>query len=291
MRIAKRPRARLDRALFAAAGVGLVPLAYARWVEPRRLETVTAALPLAERAAGAAPVRVVHLSDLHSPSNAAVHAEIVARVRALRPHAIAFTGDAVNHAGGLPAARALFAELRAIAPTFAVRGNRDAVLGDVSPFAGTGVVELDGASAPLDGVPGVAFVGASSPRGWGRVRAALRAAPTGTVTVLLGHSPDMADDAARWGADVYLAGHTHGGQVALPWYGALWTGSRFGKRFEAGRYRVGAMWLYITRGVGMEATLPKVRFLARPEVTALELRAGSGSTYGDPRDRSRTSKD
>jgi hypothetical protein len=276
---AAHPAARAaDRALFGAATVGAVLFAYGRWAEPRRLEVTTVAIPLPELAAGSAPIRIVQLSDLHSPSNLALHETLATRVRALRPHAIVFTGDAVNTPAGLEAARALFARLGTIAPTYAVRGNRDVVLRGAPLFDGTGAVELDGATAGFqDGPNRLVFVGAATPKAWRGVRAMLRATPKGTVAVVLGHSPDRADDLSRWGADLYLAGHTHGGQVAFPGYGALWTASAHGKRFEWGRYRVGETWMYVNRGIGMEAHLPKVRFLARPELTVLELRPASGA--------------
>ena len=71
--------------------------------------------------------------------------------------------------------------------------------------------------------------------------------------------------------DLYLAGHTHGGQLALPFYGALWTTSAYGQRFERGLSRVEETWVYVNRGIGMTAFLPPVRFLARPEITVIEL--------------------
>jgi predicted MPP superfamily phosphohydrolase len=67
------------------------------------------------------------------------------------------------------------------------------------------------------------------------------------------------------------AGHIHGGQVALPFYGALVTLSRTGKTYESGLYRVGGTWLHVSRGLGMEGGhIPRVRFWARPEVTVIE---------------------
>ncbi len=73
-------------------------------------------------------------------------------------------------------------------------------------------------------------------------------------------------------APTYLAGHTHGGQIALPFYGALMTLSRYGKRFEGGLYQVGPTPLHVRRGIGMEGGwVPRVRFCARPEMTVLEL--------------------
>jgi predicted MPP superfamily phosphohydrolase len=190
----------------------------------------------------------------------------------LRPDAIVFTGDAINTQAGLEAARQTFREFASIAPMYGVRGNRDDILGDTDLFATTGVIELRGDAQRLV-IRGdtLVFTGASRNRDWLRVRAALRQHAGAPFVVYLSHSPDAVEDVSRWGADLVLGGHTHGGQIALPGYGALWTGSRFGKRFEAGLYHVGATQMYINRGIGMEAVLPKLRVNARPEVTLLLL--------------------
>jgi predicted MPP superfamily phosphohydrolase len=94
---------------------------------------------------------------------------------------------------------------------------------------------------------------------------------------LLYHTPDLAPEAAEAGVDLQLSGHTHAGQVRLPGYGALYAGSLYGKRFEAGRIRVGEMTLYVTRGIGLEGKgAPRVRFLAPPEIILWELTGASG---------------
>lgn len=86
------------------------------------------------------------------------------------------------------------------------------------------------------------------------------------------HSPDLVEDLPPNAVDLYVAGHTHGGQVALPFYGALVTLSRFGKKYEAGLYHVGDTTLYVNRGIGMEGgPAPRVRFCARPEITVFEI--------------------
>jgi predicted MPP superfamily phosphohydrolase len=97
-------------------------------------------------------------------------------------------------------------------------------------------------------------------------------APPARFTILLYHSPDLAPEAAEAGADLQLSGHTHGGQVRLPGYGALYAGSLYGKRFECGRYGVGALTLYVTRGIGMEGKgAPRVRFLCSPEIILWQI--------------------
>ena len=96
--------------------------------------------------------------------------------------------------------------------------------------------------------------------------------PPNAPTVLLYHTPDLIEVAAAEGVDLYLAGHTHGGQIRLPWYGALVTASRYGKRFEAGYYQVGPTQLYVSRGLGFEGLgAPRARFLCPPEIVELEV--------------------
>jgi predicted MPP superfamily phosphohydrolase len=80
------------------------------------------------------------------------------------------------------------------------------------------------------------------------------------------------EDAVRAHFDLYLAGHTHGGQIALPFYGALITYSRYDKKYEAGLYREGSTTLYVNRGLGLaHEPMPEARFWARPEVTVIDL--------------------
>ena len=78
--------------------------------------------------------------------------------------------------------------------------------------------------------------------------------------------------ATTTGVDLYLAGHTHGGQLRLPVFGALVTASSFGKRYEMGAYREGRTVLYVSRGIGLEGLgLPRARFLSPPEITLFTL--------------------
>jgi predicted MPP superfamily phosphohydrolase len=74
-------------------------------------------------------------------------------------------------------------------------------------------------------------------------------------------------------ADLYLCGHTHGGQIRLPLFGALITSSDFWKRYEMGRYEEGHTTLYVSRGLGMEGMgAPRARFLAPPEIVLWTLK-------------------
>ena len=116
-----------------------------------------------------------------------------------------------------------------------------------------------------------------------RLGDALEGIPDDLFTLLLMHSPDGVAEAAVRGVDVVLSGHTHGGQIRLPWYGALYTHSHLGKRMSDGYYsrdrlrkaigiRPGRTQLYVTRGLGVSGLA--LRFLTRPELTVITLRRG-----------------
>ena len=93
-------------------------------------------------------------------------------------------------------------------------------------------------------------------------------------TILLFHSPDLAPQAAELGViDLHLAGHTHGGQVRVPVYGALVTSSLYFKALEMGLYQLHDMLLFVSRGVGLEGKgAPRVRFNCRPQLKLFILR-------------------
>jgi uncharacterized protein len=84
------------------------------------------------------------------------------------------------------------------------------------------------------------------------------------------HSPDSAPEAAALGYGLIVAGHTHGGQVRLPFVGALVTNCSMPPKLASGLIRMGAAVLHTSRGLGTSKYAP-FRFWCRPEATFLEL--------------------
>src|SRR4051812_15221483 len=265
-----------------AAGPDLFWYAYS--VEPYWPEVTHVTIQSVKLPAGTKPIRIVHFSDLHSDGKDRLESRLPALVRAEHPDLIFFTGDTVVNRAGVPLARKVFTELATIAPVCAVAGNwDDAVVGywngDIrSPeyFKGTGVHYLyrDLVSANIRGTPvwitGVDFGVPSS------IPTLLDRVPPDRFSVLLHHTPDEVESARNHGADLYCAGHTHGGQIALPFYGALITYSRYDKKYERGLHQLAATsWLYVNRGIGLEGHPPKARFFARPEITVIEVSPAS----------------
>jgi predicted MPP superfamily phosphohydrolase len=104
------------------------------------------------------------------------------------------------------------------------------------------------------------------------LRTLLADAPTHACTLLLYHTPDLMPQASALGVDLYLAGHTHGGQWRLPGLGAILTSSVYWKRYEAGHYHQGDTHLYVSRGLGMEGFgTPRARFFCPPEVVEITI--------------------
>ncbi len=119
--------------------------------------------------------------------------------------------------------------------------------------------------------------GATSPgwrRGieWSCIAPAFAKVPEGRFSILVHHYPALVGQASALGADLHLAGDTHGGQIRLPLLGPLIRIHRMGIWYPAGLHRVESTWLYVNRGIGMEGgRVPRARFMCRPEIAVIDL--------------------
>jgi hypothetical protein len=205
-------------------------------------------------------------------------------VERLQPDLILMTGDYLNLSyvadpTARQAARAALRELRAPYGVYAVPGTPivdtdDAMEALFAHLDNITVLHDEVAQLDLGGQPlyllGVANLGLERDRQ--SLRALAAQLPPDAPTILMYHTPDLIETASELDIDLYLAGHTHGGQIRLPWFGALFTSSIYGKRYESGLYQVGSTQLYVSRGVGMEGWVaPRVRFLCPPEIVELTL--------------------
>ena len=262
------------RAVLALAGAGLACFAYAWLVEPYRLTLTRLRIECSKLPAGAAPVRIAFLSDLHCVSKRRLEDRVVQAVADFKPELILFGGDALSRDDGLENLRRCLGGLARLTPTFAVRGNWDFPLPADDFYRDAGVTLLTRDAAPLDLAGRRLCLAGLDIRLADQAGALAKTLPQDAPVIFLHHTPDAIYDVAGR-ADLYLCGHTHGGQVALPLYGAMITFSRYGKRFEGGAYRVNGTDMYVTRGIGMEGGgTPPIRFLAPPEVVLIELVSG-----------------
>jgi predicted MPP superfamily phosphohydrolase len=263
----------IRRIILGLAGFGVLCIAWGLWVEPNWLE-VTHVVINAPRLKSERPIRIVHISDLHCEADPRLEKKLPAIIGGLDPDLIVFTGDAINCEEAIPVFNHLMGSLSRIAPTFAIRGNWERFFPRSSElYVGTGARELKGEVERFRAAGAELWLVGIPHELKHKMERLLAVPPPGVFVVLLYHTPDEIERASEAGADLYLAGHIHGGQVALPLFGALVTLSRHGKKYERGLYRVKDTWLYVSRGIGGEGGyVPRVRFCARPEVTLIELR-------------------
>lgn len=229
--------------------------------------------------AGERPVRILLMSDIHvaGPDMPPERlTRIVEHANGLRPDAVLIAGDFISekrvatHVYNFDEIAAPLAGLRARLGVFAVLGNHDHWADANSARAALGranvrVLNNDAARAgPL--VIGGLDDDYTGHADLGRTVTAMRAADG--VPVLLSHSPDPFPDLPR---DVRLmvAGHTHCGQISLPFIGPVSTMSRYGNRYACGRIDEDGRTLVVSAGLGT-SILP-IRIGAVPDIWLIEL--------------------
>lgn len=205
---------------IAVLGVGCG--AYARFVEPYWLEISN--VQLSSSHWHGMPLRIVHLSDLHSDPVVRLEDRLPDVVRMQHPDLIVFTGDSINSLRGLDNFKRCLTALARIAPTLVVRGNWDVwYWGRADLFGGTGAHEVANSRFVVPVRGNQVWVGGLSVDEEAGLPELMKSAPVDSLRILLHHYPDQLIEAARFGVDLYLGGHTHGGQIALPFYGAIVT--------------------------------------------------------------------
>jgi predicted MPP superfamily phosphohydrolase len=258
---------------------------YATWIEPFYIGVTQVELR-SPKLNGHTPLRLLHISDVHVERTTAREERLLRLVEELDPDVIVITGDYLNltyvyDTKAQADAHDLLARLCDIArgPIYAITGSPPVDRTDVVPLIFKDLpitwlldeireVEVNGHALQIAGLRCTRERRADVPR----LRRLLGNRPEHKFTLLLYHSPDLMPEAAELDVDLYLCGHTHGGQVRLPCFGALITSSDFRKRYEMGRYKEGGTTLYVSRGLGMEGLgAPRARFLAPPEIVLWTL--------------------
>jgi hypothetical protein len=276
----KIPRRKFIR--WSLLGAILMPpaaLAYAHLIEPNWVDVEKVTLHLPRLQPSFDGYQVVHLSDIHLDTWLGVERlrEIVNTVNALKPNLVVMTGDYVTatlepyYADYVDALRQFIAWDGVVG----VLGNHDhwmdaravrRLLHDSRiRNVSNDVLTLQRGEAQLH-IAGVDDVWEQQHR----LDIVLDKLPENGAAILLAHEPDFADESAATGRfDVQLSGHTHGGQVHLPFFGPPVL-PHMGYKYPRGLYQVGSMVQYTTRGIGMIP--PAIRLNCRPEITLLTLR-------------------
>lgn len=211
--------------------------------------------------------RLVHFSDVHHKGDCAYLKSVIATINSLKPDFVCFTGDIMEEGKYLEQALELMAGVRA--PMFGVPGNHDYY--SQVPFApirecfqATGGDWLLNQSRPFDDGK-INLVGTIC------LFPLLPVPPTRpeTKNILLTHYPASVKRVGDRQFDLMLAGHSHGGQVRLPFIGAPVLPG-FVDQYDLGLFQTPNGPLYVNPGIGYIGPYD-IRFNCRPEITVIEI--------------------
>lgn len=249
---------------------GIFCFLYGYFIEPYWIEVKVITIRTEKLAE--ASFRLVQISDLHCDKKMRNEQRLVELINNMEPDIIVFTGDALNTLEALPRFKNTMKSLKANLAKLAVCGDFDPGH-NLNLFGSTGFDLLDRKTVTLQNNGEEICVTGLCREYFSSFGELLKSVPENNFSIFLYHCTCFVEDLGNLNVDLYLCGHTHGGQVALPIYGALVTFSKYGKKYESGLYELNNTILYVNRGIGMKGgTVPRVRFLARPEITVFDIK-------------------
>lgn len=277
--------------------VGAAALWWGTTQEPFRLTVSQLHIKTDRLPAASTPIRLLHLSDFHVERLTHREDEVLAQIKQLQPDLIVISGDFLNlsyvHD---PYARAevqkLLKQITAPHGVYAVLGSptvddRNSVptLFDNLPIR---LLRDEWHCVELEQGRQLAILGMDCSHELGpdgEMLARLVQKPDfsqkpgfAIPSLFLYHSPELMPQASQHGFDLYLCGHTHGGQIRLPLLGPVFTSSQLGREFVMGHYVRGRTNLYVSRGIGLEGlSAPRIRFLCPPEIILVTIEGGENS--------------
>ena len=224
--------------------------------------------------------RIVQISDFHLGSWLDEQAlfQIIDIVNQLEPDLIAVTGDFVNSNPERYAHVLIqtLSNLIAIDAIVAVLGNHDHysepdIIREV--LKESNIIELSNRVYPIQRNSSYLYFAGVDDHLTNKddLERVIDQIPAGSSAILLAHEPDYADISSKSGTfDLQLSGHSHGGQICLPYFGSLYL-PRYGRKYSSGIYRINGMVLYTNRGLGT-SWLP-FRYNCPPEIALFTLSA------------------
>lgn len=228
--------------------------------------------------------KIAQISDLHNAEFGTDNQKLIDILKSEAPDAIVITGDLIDaRRTNTEIAESFARRCMEIADCYYVPGNHEARLGGTydafeSALIADGVNVLRNGSVRIrKGMDAIRIVGVDDPAfakasdAKTNLDAALEALSSDDFTILLAHRPELIDEYSKWGIDLVLSGHAHGGQIRLPGIGGLYApGQGFFPKYTSGNYTVGDTEMIVSRGIGNSAF--PLRVNDRPEVVIVTLK-------------------
>ncbi len=277
MRFLGRRQQGVSRRQFLSLGMTGIAgtfLADTVWYEPQALQVERIQLPMGTP--GNKRVRLLQISDLHISNYNSYFAKVARQVEALQPDLIVLTGDYLEEQRNIRGVLSFLKELKATHGIYAVQGNWEywsRLEGENlrRHFAGVGVKLLINERSDLE-INGhaMSIFGLDYPSSTDHLSRLQEEVDPRRFNLLLSHVPAFSHEQLNKDISLILSGHTHGGQVRLPFLPPFYL-PRYSGRFVSGFYTVSQhrIPLYVSRGVGT-SVLP-LRFFCRPEIGLFEL--------------------
>lgn len=212
-------------------------------------------------------IKIAHITDLHTKGLGSVEKKVIESLSKENPDYIFITGDIATPGGTIEGYRAVLSQFKAAKGVYFVLGNWEywepieklnEILKDLN------ITLLKNELIAVD--TGLNLIGFDDIEGSPDKNLIDQANPD-ILNIALFHSPEFFELEMK-DIQLSLAGHSHGGQVKLPFYGPIWTPRGTGKYVE-GWYKKGSNELYVSRGIGT-SILP-IRFNCRPELSYIEI--------------------
>ncbi|KFN01627.1 metallophosphoesterase [Bacillus clarus] len=262
---------------FITAGIGYY---YAKYVEPHFLSFTHHTLKSSLIPKSFHGMKIIQFSDLHLGYYFSLQhlSHVVSKINATRPDIVLFTGDLIDDYqtySETPFVSSILRTIQAPFGKFAIYGNHDhggygteyykQIMYD-SEFQLLQNKEkrirlLDHSEISIFGIDDMLL-------GKPEIEATLRNAKQDIYTIVLVHEPDIAPKISEFPINLQLSGHSHGGQVQIPFLGPIIT-PVLAKYYTEGFYHIHDLLLYVNRGLGR--TRVPFRFMARPEITIFTL--------------------
>jgi uncharacterized protein len=255
---------KINRRKFILAALLATPLALAgdaKFIEPTWLQVRRVRI-----GDGKTGARFVQFPDIHHKGDRAYLQTVVETINSLKPDFVGFTGDLIEDKKFLPETLSILSGIQS--PMFGVPGNHDYwSRADFAPvrksFAATGGAWLMNQQMEVAGGK-INFIGAACDNPF-----LIPSPVTGVKNILLMHYPAWAKKLGDRKYDLILAGHSHGGQVRIPFYGAPVVPFSVDE-YDLGLFQSPAGPLYVNPGIGYIFNY-NFRFNCRPEITLFEV--------------------